>query len=87
MHRLVFRDALELARAHEALGALHRQIGVHRRGTVADQRRDVMHLAHVAGLGDQCDLHARPLPDEVVVHRRDGEQRRYRGEILVAISV
>ena len=80
-------DARDVAGAHEVLDRLHGQVRVDRRGTVADERRDVVHLAHVPGLDDQTDLHPVLAPDEVVVDRRHHEQRRDRDEILVRVAV
>ena len=42
------------AAAHELLDGLHREVRVDRRGAVADEQGDVVHLAHVAGLDDEA---------------------------------
>ena len=47
-------------------------------GAVADQRREVVDLARLAGLEHEPGLQARALAHEVVVHARDREQRRDR---------
>jgi hypothetical protein len=47
----------------------------------------VVHLAHVARLDDETDLHPVLLADEVVVHGREHEQRRDRHEVLVRVAV
>ena len=66
--RLLGRDAGDRPAADEVLDGLHREVRVDRGGAVADQQRDVVHLADVAGLDDQADLGAGLLADEVVVH-------------------
>ena len=63
-------DVDEVAVAGEVLDGLHGEVGVDRGGAVPDQQRDVVDLAHVAGLDDQPDLGAGLLADQVVVHRR-----------------
>ena len=57
---------------------LEHQVRVDRRGAVADQRREVVDLARLAGLEHQAGLQARALAHEVVVHGGDREQRRDR---------
>ena len=66
---------------------LEGQVGVHRGRAVADQQRDVVHLAAVAGLDDQPDLGARTLPDQVLVHDRGHQQRRDRRVLVVTVAV
>ena len=58
---------------------LEHQVRVDRRRAVADQRREVVHLARLAGLEHEAGLQARALAHEVVVDGGDGEQRRDRG--------
>ena len=57
---------------------LEHQVRVDGRRAVADQRREVVHLARLAGLEHEAGPQARPLADEVVVDRRDRQQRRDR---------
>ena len=57
---------------------LEHQVGVDRARAVADQRREVVHLARLAGLDDDPRPQARALAHEVVVDRRDRQQRRDR---------
>ena len=64
----LLRLHLHQAAGRQVLDRLHREVGVDRRGAVADEQRDVVHLADVAGLDDQADLGAGLLPDQVVVH-------------------
>ncbi len=47
---LLGRDAGDVAGAHEVLDGLHRQVGIDGGCPVPDERRDVVHFAHVAGL-------------------------------------
>ena len=84
---LLGRDAGDVAGAHEILDGLHREVGVDGGCAVPDQRRDVVHFAHVAGLDDETALHARLVADEVVVHGREHQQRRDRREVLVRVAV
>ena len=65
----------------EVLDGLHGEVRVDRGRAVADEQRDVVHLADVAGLDDQADLGAGLLADQVVVHRRGEQQRRDRREV------
>ena len=60
--------------AGQVLHRLDGQVRVHRGRAVADQQRDVVHLADVAGLDHQADLGPGLLPDQVVMHR-SGEQQ------------
>ena len=49
---------------------LEHQVRVDRAGAVADQRREVVDLARLAGLEHEPGLQARALAHEVVVHAR-----------------
>ena len=69
---------LERSRRGELRQRLEHQVRVDRRGAVADQRREVVDLARLAGLEHQAGLQARALAHEVVVHGGDREQRRDR---------
>ena len=57
------------------------------RGAVADQQREVVHLARLARLEHQAAAGARPLADEVVLHGRDRQQRRDGGVLGVVAAV
>ena len=63
-------EAGQLALGDQILERLERQIRVDGGGTEADEQRDVVDLAGIAGLHDEGD--PRPLlgADQVVVHRR-----------------
>ena len=73
--------------AGQVLDRLDGQVRVDRGRAVADQQRDVVHLADVAGLDHQADLGPGLLPDQVVVHGRGEQQRRDRGELGVGVPV
>jgi hypothetical protein len=66
---------------------LEHQVRVDRARAVADQRREVMDLARLAGLEHEAGLQARALADEVVVDRPDGEQRRHRRALATERAV
>ena len=66
---------------------LEHHVRVDRGGAVADQRREVVHLARLAGLDHEARLQTRPLADEVVVDRRDGEQRRDRDALGAQVAI
>ena len=76
-------DAGDVAAGGEVLDGGHGQVRVHRGGAVAQQQRDVVHLAGVGGLGDQPDAGARALLDQVLVHGADQQQRRDRRVVRV----
>ena len=57
---------------------LEREIGIDRLGAVAGQAAEVMHFARLAGLDHEADRGAQALADQVMMHRRAGEQRRDR---------
>jgi hypothetical protein len=71
-------DPGDVAASGEVLDRGHGEVGVHRRRAVADEQRDVVHLAGVGGLDDEPDPGARPLTDEVVVDGAGEQQRRDR---------
>ena len=84
---LLGRRVTERTLVGELLDGLHREVRVDERRTVADEQRDVVDLAHVAGLDDEPDLQTRLLTDEVVVHRRRQQQRRDRRELGVRVTI
>ena len=67
--------------ATSCLERLEHQVRVDRARAVADQRREVVDLARLAGLEHEAGLQARALAHEVVVHAGDGQQRRDRGAL------
>ena len=80
-------DAGEFAFTDEVLDRLEGQIRVDRRGAEADEHRDVVHLAGVAAFDDKCDGGALLGAYQVVMHRRDGQQRRDRRPGVVGVAV
>ena len=85
--RLLRVDPGDGAGADEVLDGLHRQVGVDRGGAEADEQRDVVDLADVAGLHEETDPGAGLLADQVVVHRGGEQQRRDRGEVATGVTV
>ena len=71
---------MDPALVDELLERLEHQIRVDGAGAVADQRREVVDLARLAGLEHEPGLQARALAHEVVVNG-DGQQRRDRGPL------
>ena len=71
-------DAVDAALGDELLERLEHQVRVDRAGAVADQRREVVDLARLAGLEHEPGLQARALAHQVVVDAGDREQRRDR---------
>ena len=67
------RPSASSARPCEAADRLEHQVRVDRAGAVADQRREVVDLARLAGLDDQAAAQARALADQVLV---DGAEAR-----------
>ncbi len=78
LDRLGRGDVAEQAVPGQVLGAFQHQVRVHRAGAVAQQQRDVVHLAGVTGLDDQRDLGPGLLPDQVLVHGGGEQQGRDR---------
>ena len=66
---------------------LEHHVRVDRRGAVADQRRELVHVARLARLDHEARLQPRALAHEVVVHGRDGEQRRDRDAVGAEVAV
>ena len=80
-------DALERTSVEHVLDRLEHQVRVDRCRAATDQHRHVVHLAGITGFDHQTHMGARPVPHQMVVHRRNGEQRRYRGHLLVGSAV
>ena len=64
-----------------------REVRVHRFGAVAAEQREVMHLTRRAGLDDEAGRGAQALVDEVLVDRRQREQRGDRELVAVHAAV
>ena len=85
--RLLAVHAAQRAAVEHVLDRFEGDVGVDGGGAEADQHRHVVDLAGVAGLDDQSDLRTGALPNQVVVDRRDGQQRRDRRQVLVGLAV
>ena len=72
----------------EILERLDGQVGIHGARAIAEQEREVHHLARLAGLDDQGHLVARLFPNQVIVHRRERQKARDRrvGVIHAAVG-
>jgi hypothetical protein len=66
---------------------LEGEIGIDRFRAVAGQTREMMHLTWLARLQHHADRGAQALADEMVVHRRAGEQRRNRNAAGAGLAV
>ena len=66
---------------------LEHHVRVDRRRAVADQRREVVDLARLAGLEHEAGLQARALAHEVVVDGGDRQQRRDRHAVGADVAV
>ena len=80
-------DAGQQAFADHLVDGLERQVRVDRADAVADQQREVVHLARLARLQHQARARAQALADQVVVQPGHGHQRRDRREVLVDAAV
>ena len=69
------------ALADHVVERLEREIRIDRAGAVANQQRDVMHLARVARFEHQRATRPRALAHQVMVHARGREQARDRREL------
>ncbi len=78
MTACVVRDALEQPLPEHVVEGLEREVRVDRAGAVADQQRDVMHFARLAGFDDQRAARPRALADQVMVHAGGRQQARNR---------
>ncbi len=66
---------------------LKRQIGIDRASAVADQQRELRHVARLARLAHDPALRAQAVPDEMVVDRARGEEHRDRGLVGSHVAV
>ena len=84
-HRLLrfHSNVLQLA----GLQRLERQVGIDRAGAVADQQREVHHLARLTRFDNQRHLRARLLAHQVIVHGGERQQAGNRRVVLVQATV
>ena len=77
----------ESAAAMQVFQRFDRQIGIHGARAVAQQQREVHHLARLARFDDQRHLIARLLADQMVVHGRKRQQAGNRRVLFVHAAV
>ncbi len=77
----------EQAFADHVLDGLEGEVGIDRADPVADQQREVVHFARLAGLEHQACARAQALADQVVVQSSHRHQRRNRREFPVYATV
>ena len=91
LHVVAHRDARsevgDGAVRDQVLDGFEGQVGVDGGGAVAEQQRDVVHLAGVAGLHDERGAQPVLGADQMVVHRGNQQQRRDRREPVVGVAV
>ena len=71
----------------EALQRLDCQVGIDRASSVADQQREMHHLARLARFDDQGHLRPRPFAHQQIMHGRQSKQTRDRRGLLVHAAV
>jgi hypothetical protein len=76
-----------LVRAGLGGHGFERQIRIHRAGPIADQQREVHHLARLARFDHQRHLRAALLAHQVIVHRGQSQQAGNRGVVGVQAAV
>ena len=84
--RLVI-DGHEDALPDHVVDRLEGDIGIDGAAAVADQQREVVHLAGLARLQDQAHARAQALADQVVVQAGNREERRHRRVLAVDAAV
>ena len=77
----------EMAVAVEIFERSDREIRIHRARAVAEQQREVHHLARLARFHDQRHLVARLLADQMIVNRRERQQARNRRVFVVHAAI
>ena len=78
---------LQLFALHQVVNDRECQIRIDCARSVAGKQCEMHHLAGVGGFDDKCRLHAFLAVDQVMVHGRGGEQRRYRRMRGVGVAV
>src|SRR5262249_49766958 len=64
-----------------------REVWIHRARTVADQQREVHHLARLAAFDDQRDLRARLFAHQMIVYCGEREQAWYRRVVFIEAAI
>ena len=80
-------DARQQPLAEHVVERLEGEVGIDRAAAVADQQREMMHFARLAGFEHQADAGARAFADQVVMQAGDRQQRRDRRAFLVHAAV
>ena len=73
--------------ADHAVDRFERDVRIDRADAVADQQREVMHLARLAGFEHEADARAQAFADQIVMQARDREQRRDRRELAIHAAI
>ena len=81
------RVDLEVAVAGQIFHGFECQVRVHAGGTVSDQQRDMVNLAHVTGLDGHGDLRTGVAAQQVVLHGGSQQQGRDRTPRMVGLTV
>ena len=76
-------DVRQQALADHVVERLEREIRIDGAAAVADEQREMMHLARFAGFEHQADARAQAFADQMMMQAGDREQRRDRREFLV----
>ena len=80
-------DVLQHALMDHVVDGLEREIWIDRAAAVADEQREVMHLARFAGFQHQADAGAGAVADEMMMQAGDGQQRRDGRVVVVDAAV
>ncbi len=70
-----------------AFDCLEGEIRVHHGAAVADEQREVVHFARLAGLERETQAHAQPFTNQIVVQAAHRKQRRHRRELPVNAAI
>ena len=81
------RVDLEVAVAGQVFHGFECQVRVHAGGTVGDEQRDMVNLAHVAGLDGHGDLRTGVAAQQVVLHGGGQQQGRNRAPGVVGFTI
>ena len=77
----------QVALADHVIQRLEREIGIDGAGAVADEQREMMHLARLAASNTRPTCVRVALADQMVMHAGHGEQRRDRRPAVVHAAV
>ena len=71
----------------QMLDRFQRQVRMDRFGAVAGEQRKMMNFARRARFDDQPGARAKPVADQVLMHRRGGQERRNRHQLRRSLAV